>query len=281
MGRWGTRRWSEQAICALLAFAALHAAAQHRVQSKSEAPPASEWARGNRVLLGVTQPALGLSAQWRFERATTGDIFLERQENRAGRIEAGSFLLIDGALIVRDTRLEPGKELDAMNGPLLMLQLVLQLLERSVPGGPSQLTRDMRVDVSEASRAIAVTGVGADGEFLAPWRLTGTIGPGGKGIVKFELEFVSAARGQSGARYETSIAGIWQNTPPPVTFQDSMNLRGWQVYRFKPAVRQRGAVNVVGLGTSAPLGFVNLGEVRRHASQWADEQAKRSRWQCS
>lgn len=265
----------------LVACAALHVGAQTRAPSKSATPPASEWARGNRVLLGVTQPALGFSAQWRFERSTAGDIFLERQENRAGKIEAGAFLLIDGALIVRDTRLEPGKELDAMNGPLLMLQLVLQLLERSVPGGPSKLTHDMRVDVSEPSRAIAVTGVGADGEFAAPWRLTGNVGPAGKGIVKFELEFSSSIRGQSGARYATGIAGVWQNAPPAVVFQDSMNLRGWQVYRFKPVVRQRGAVNTVGLGTSAPLGFLNLGEVRRRASQWADEQTKRSRWQCS
>jgi len=281
MSRSTAKRWSEQAACMLLVCAALQAEAQTRSPSKPPTPPASEWARGNRVLLGVTQPAFGLSAQWRFERSTTDDILLERQENRAGRIEAGSFLLIDGALIVRDTRLEPGKELDAVNGPLLMLQLVLQLLERSVPAGPSQLTRELRVDLAEHKRAIAVTGIGADGEFAAPWRLTGSVGPAGKGIVKFELEFSSAARGPAGARYQTSIAGIWQNTPPAVVFQDSMSLRGWQVYRFKPVVRQRGAVNAMGLGTSAPLGFLNLGEVRRHTLLWADEQAKRSRWQCS
>lgn len=280
MRRRGAKRWSEQALWLLLACTALNAVAQHRTQSKGEPTP-SEWSRGNRVLLGVTQPALGFAAQWRFERSTTGDILLERQENRAGRIDAGTFLLIDGALIVRDARLEPGKEIDAMNGPLLMLQLVLQLLDRSVPGGPGALTKDVRVDVSDNNRSIAVSGIGAEGEFFAPWRLTGTIGPASKGIVKFELDFSSAIRGQSGARYETSIAGIWENTAPPVVFQDTMNLRGWQVYRFKPVVRQRGAINAVGLGTSAPMGFLNLGEVRRRASQWSDEQAKRSRWQCS
>lgn len=264
----------------MLAFGALHVAAQERARIKPGAPPTSEWARGNRVLLGVTQAALGFSAQWRFERSTTGDIFLERQENRAGRVETGTFLLIDGALIARDTRLEPGKELDAVNGPLLMLQLVLQLLERSVPGGASQLGADIRVDITEPTRALSVSGIGADGEFSAPWRLSGVVGPAGKGIVKFDLEF-SSTQARSGLRYETTIAGIWQNTPPPVVFQDSMNLKGWQVYRFKPVVRQRGAVNALGLGTSAPLGFVNLGEVRRRVSQWADEQAKRSRWQCN
>ena len=88
-------------------------------------------------------------------------------------------------------------------------------------------------------------------------------------------------RGRPGVRYETSIAGIWENTTPPVVFQDTMPLRGWQVYRIKPAVRARGSINTLGLGTSGPLGFPNLGEVRKRTVQWADEQAKRSKWQCN
>lgn len=259
----------------------MDAAAQQSLRSKPEAPPLSDWARGNRVLLGVTQPAVGLSAEWKFERSASGEIRLDRREDRAGRPESGTLLLIDGALLARDARLPVGKELDAMNGPLLVLQLVLQLLERSVPGGPAQLVKDVKIDIAEPSRAISVSGIGAEGEFGAPWRLTGTIGPGGKGIVKFELDFVSSVRGSSGGRYETAIAGIWQNTPPPVVFEDAMSLGGWQVYRIRPVVRARGAVNTVTLGTSAAMGFPNLAEVRRRAAQWVDEQAKRSRWQCS
>jgi hypothetical protein len=277
------RRWSEHALLVMLACAALNADAQQPTQSPSVSAVESEWARGNRLLLGVTQPALGFAAEWRFERSTTGDVFLERKENRGGSLEAGSMLLLTGrgALLAHGARLQPGRELDAMNGPLLMRQLVMRLLEQSVPDGPGKLGRDLRLDVSERTRTLSVTGIGTQAEFLAPWRLTGTIGPAGPGKVKFDLEFTSTARSPAGARYETSIVGIWQNAPPPVVFADDMPLRGWQVYQIKPVVLGRGAENIIGFGTSAPMGFPNLGAVRRRVAQWSEEQTRRSRWQCT
>lgn len=266
----------------IVSCAAFHAGAQAQPATKADTERVSEWARGNRILLGVTQEKLGFAAQWRFERAGNGDIFLEKQENRAGRMEAGALLLIGtGALLVRDMRLEPGKELDAVNGPLLMLQLVLRLLERAVPGGPSTITKNMQLEISERSRSLFVTGIGADGEFVAPWTLRGTVGPAGKGSVKFELEFVSTVPRRANVRYESSIAGVWENSAPPIVFPDAMGLRGWQVYRIKSVVKPRGAMNVMGLGTTAPMGFRSLGEVRRHVAEWSDESARRSRWQCS
>lgn len=267
----------------MLTCSALNAVAQQRAPATTAPVAESEWSRGNRLLLGVTQPALGFAAEWRFERSTTGDLFLERKESRGGGLEAGTMMLLSGrgALLSRGATLQPGRELDAMNGPLLMRELVMRLLEQGVPGGPGKLAQDLRLDVSERSRPLRVTGIGAEGEFLAPWRLTGTIGPAGPGKVKFDLEFTSTARSPAGARYETSIVGIWQNTPPPVQFADDMPMRGWQVYQIKPVVVGRGASNVIGWGTSAPLGFTNLGEVRRRVAQWNDDQARRSRWQCT
>ncbi len=277
------RRWSEQALLVMLTCSALNADAQPSAQKPAAPGVESEWARGNRLLLGVTQPSLGFAAEWRFERSTTGDVFLERKENRGGSLEAGSMLLLSGrgALLAHGARLQPGRELDAMNGPLLMQQLVMRLLEQSVPGGPGTLGGDRRLDVSERTRTLSVTGIGTQAEFLAPWRLTGTIGPAGPGKVKFDLDFTSTARSPAGARYETSIVGIWQNAAPPVVFANDMPLRGWQVYQIKPVVMGRGAENIIGFGTSAPMGFPNLGEVRRRVAQWSDEQTRRSRWQCT
>jgi len=281
--RGALRRWYEHAVLLVLACFVLDAGAQPHVQVAAVPVVESEWSRGNRLLLGVTQPALGFAAEWRFERSTGGDLFLERRESRGGGLEAGAMLLLAGrgALLARGAALQPGRELDAMNGPLLMRELLMRLLEQGVPGGPGRLAREQRVDVAERSRPLRVTGVGAEGEILAPWRLTGTIGPAGPGKVKFDLEFTSTARSPAGARYETSIVGIWQNTPPPVQFADDMPTRGWQVYRIKPVVVGRGAANAVGWGTSAPMGFTNLGEVRRRVAEWSDDHARRSRWQCT
>jgi hypothetical protein len=263
----------------LFALAATLAGGQSRPQSLPEG--SSGWAKGNRILLGVTQERAGFSAQWRFQRSAGGDIVLDLEESRGGRLRAGSLMLVaDGALLARDVPLERGRELDGINGPLLMLQLALRVLERAAPGGPGSVKRDIRIELSEPEKPLKVTGVGADGEFFAPWSARGILGPAADGQIRFELEFDSASRAGATA-YRTSIAGIWQNASPPVQLPDTMPLRGWRVFQLKPAVRAAGPDNAAGLATSAPMAFPNLGEVRRRVTQWTDEGARRSRWQCS
>ena len=263
----------------LFALATTLAGAQTRPQSLPEG--GSGWAQGNRVLLGVTQEQAGFSAQWRFQRSAGSDIVLDLEESRRGRMRAGSLMLVaDGALLARDVPLERGRELDAFNGPLLMLQLALRVLERAAPGGPGSVKHDIRIELAEPEKPVKVTGVGAEGEFFAPWSARGILGPAADGQIRFELEFDSARRAGASA-YRTSIAGIWQNASPPVQLPDTMTLRGWRVFRLRPAVRAAGAANAAGLATSAPMAFPNLGEVRRRVAEWNDEAARRSRWQCS
>jgi len=264
----------------LFALATTLAGAQSRPQSLPEG--GSGWAKGNRILLGVTQERAGFSAQWRFQRSAGGDILLDLEESRRGRMRAGSLMLVaNGALLARDVPLERGRELDGFNGPLLMLQLALRVLERAAPGGPESVKRDMKIELTEPEKPVKVTGVGADGEFFAPWSARGILGPAADGQIRFELEFDSTSRAGGATAYRTSIAGIWQNASPPVQLPDTMALRGWRVFQLKPAVRAAGATNASGLATSAPMAFPNLGEVRRRVAEWTDEGARRSRWQCS
>lgn len=253
--------------------------------SSGQAPspePASDWARGNSVLLGITQPSLGFSAQWLFERSDSGDIQLQLEEERRGVRTAGTLLLVgSGALAVRDLRLERGRELDTINGPLLMLQAVLKLLERAVPGGPGAVTQDIRIGLSEPNAGIKVSALGAEGEFFAPWSVQGVIGPAGKGRVRFELEFRSSSRGRSSTPYESSIAGIWHNAAPRIALSDGMSLRGWRVHQVRQVVKPRGNFNTVGLGASPPMLFTTLGDLRKRVAEWVDEGARRARYQCN
>jgi hypothetical protein len=274
------RRLKPTLVGIAFALAATLAAAQSR-QPPGAAVTSSEWAKGNRVLLGVTQERLGFSARWRFQRSGNGDMLLDLEETRAGQARAGALMLVgNGVLLARDVPLERGHELDSFNGPLLMLHMVLRLLERAVPAGPASIQREMRIDAAEREQPVKVAGIGADGEFLAPWRVTGQVGPGTDGQVRFELQFVSANPSARGAPYETRIAGIWQNASPPLHLPDTMALRGWRGFRIKTVVTARGAMNTVGLGTSAPMAFANIGEVRRRIADWTDQGARRARWQC-
>jgi hypothetical protein len=265
----------------VFALAAALGAAEPRTPQPVPADTSSEWAKGNKLLLGVTQSRIGFSAQWRFQRSAAGDILLDLEETRAGKTRAGSLLLLaEGALLSRDLTLERGRELDALHGPLLMLQLVVRLLERSAPDGPGAIRREMQIDLAEPKKSIRVSAIGADGEFHAPWTLKGSLSGAPGGQVRFELEFVSASRARAAPWYETSVAGIWENVSPPLHLPDAMPLRGWRVYQLKPVTAPQGAANVVGVGTSAPMAFANLGEVRLRAREWAELNSRRARWQC-
>ena len=267
-----------------LALAAGLAAAQAWPPQSTPAIPTdmgSAWATGNELVLGVTQPALGFSAQWHFRRSAQGDILLELEESRGDSRRRGTLLLLaEGALLSRGLALERGRELDAMQGPLLVLQLVLRLLERAVPPEPAGSLHERQIDLVESEKSIKVAAIGADGEFHAPWTLKGFVAGASSGQVRFELEFVSAARSRATPWHETSVAGIWQNTAAALTLPDAMALRGWRAYQIRPVTTAHGAVNVVGLGTSAPMAFANLGEVRRRARAWSDQHSRRARWQC-
>lgn len=269
-------------VAVLFALAGIAGHAQAGEPAPKGRGGVSEWAKGNRILVGVTEERSAFWAQWRFQRSADGDIVLDLEEGRGAQMRAGSLMLIsDAALLARDMPLERGRELDAFNGPLLMLQLVLRLLERAAPAGPASVKRETKVAASEASQPIKVAAMNAEGEFNAPWKLAGTIAPAAGGVVKFELEFSSASRAGAGAAYHTGIVGLWQNASPPVQLADAMPLRGWRVYRLKPAAAASGSANKPGLGTSAPMAFSNLAEVRSRVAQWQAESARRSRWQCS
>lgn len=268
-----------------LALVLVLAAAAAGGARAAQAPPkeaASEWARGEKVQLGITQPALGISGQWRFERWDNGDIRIEKEENRRGRQTAGTVLVIgNGAIAVRDLRPAKDRELDEVNAPLSMLQLTLRLLERVAPGGPRTVARDLSVQVADDRNSLKVTGIGAEGEFFAPWRVRGILGPAGEGRVKFEFDFVSSRPAPGAKVYATEIAGIWERGAGSPPLPDSYPLKDWQVYQLRQVVKPRGQFNTVQLGVSPPMGFVRLGDLRTRVAQWGGDAERRARYQCN
>jgi len=267
-------------LALVLLLAAVAGSGAGAAQAPNEA--ASEWARGQNLQLGITQPALGISGQWRFERWDNGDIRIEKEENRRGRQTSGTVLVIgNGAIAVRGLRPAKDRELDEVNAPLSMLQLTMRLLERSAPGGPRSVARDVSVQVAEDKNSLKVTGIGAEGEFFAPWRARGILGPAGEGRVKFEFEFVSSRPAPGAKAYATEIAGIWERGAGLPPLPDSFPLTDWQVYQLRQVVKPRGQFNTVQLGVSPPMGFVRLGDLRARVAQWGSDAERRARYQCN
>jgi len=243
---------------------------------KAAASPAAQWYRGNRVLLEVEEPAAGIKARWQFERSTANDIRLVLDEQRKAGAQRGSIMLIgQRALLTRSLELaRPGSPLPAIDGPALLLNLTLRLLERAVPGGPQSLRGERAVKIADSSVAIVVDTPTAQGLFLAPWTLTGKVRANADGVA-FDLSLRSRSRTDPDGFHTTALRGTWRlDDVAAPAFGDDFPLEGWQLHSIQPApVDARASAPPMWLAVPRP-GFATLGELRRAlASGWPDAAA--------
>ena len=241
------------------------AARAEEERRKSVQKPAAQWYRGNRVLLEIEEPAAGIKARWQFERSTANDIRLVIDEQRKAGPQRGALLLVGHkALLTRSLQLaRPGSPLPAIDGPALLLNLTLRMLERAVPGGPQSLRSERTVKVADPSVAIVVDTPTAQGLFLAPWTLTGKVRPTAEGVA-FDLLLRSRSRTDPDGFNSTSLRGTWRlddRTPP--AFGDDLSLEGWQLHSIQPAPGDaRNPSPSLWLAVPRP-GFATLGELRQ------------------
>jgi hypothetical protein len=96
---------------------------------------------------------------------------------------------------------------DALDGPLLLRQLVVMLLEQASPDGPQSVRASASIKIKHPERAIHVARPSADLRLVAPWTLSGTARRSGDSI-DYDLEVAFERRRLS----ETSmrLTGLWR-----------------------------------------------------------------------
>jgi hypothetical protein len=157
--------------------------------------PGAAWYRGNLITLDASEPKAGFKARWSFERTAGNDIRLVLDEQRKAGPQSGTVLIIgQKALLTRDLVLaRQGALMPAVDGPTLLLNLTLRLLERAVPDGPQALGRERTIAVKDEQQPLSIETPSAAGTFLPPWQLTGKVLRKGE-VVEFDLLLVSRAR---------------------------------------------------------------------------------------
>ncbi|MFN7753533.1 MAG: hypothetical protein ACK5TE_14830 [Pseudomonadota bacterium] len=247
------------------AKARAQAALSEDERRKAVQKPAAQWYRGNRVLLEIEEPSAGIKARWQFERSTANDIRVVIDEQRKAGPQRGTLLLIgQKALLTRSLQLaRPGSALPAIDGPALLLNLTLRMLERAVPGGPQSLRGERVVKVADPSVAIVVDTPTAQGLFLAPWTLTGKVRPTAEGVA-FDFVLRSRSRTDPDGFHSTALRGTWQlDDRAPPAFGDDLSLEGWQLHSIQPAPGDaRSPSPPLWLAVPRP-GFQTLGELRQ------------------
>jgi hypothetical protein len=175
-------KWATTALIALVLCAAAPVAA--------ELPPETRWADPSRVELDIEFPGEGYHANWELFRCDCGDLMVRSELNVPGEVVNGDLLLVKGSAVLTrgfgNYKAEAAASLDAA---ALMMQLALRLLERSEPGGPSQVTELREVDVLDEINHIHLDTGSAEGDFRAPWAVEGTLAPVSATQRKFDLRF--------------------------------------------------------------------------------------------
>jgi len=158
---------------------------------QAELPPATRWADPSSVRLDVEFPGEGYHATWNMARCDCGDLLIESELSAPGEVESGESMLVGGRVVLSrgfgDTDAELlGNSLDA---PALMMQLVLSLLERVAPDGPSASAGNSEIAFEEPLNPIHLDSGGAAGSFWAPWSVKGTIKAPTESQREFDFHF--------------------------------------------------------------------------------------------
>jgi len=260
--------------CLALSLAApVQGAGQNRVATcpvTTAATPAcaQSWASGNRFMVRGTSPQNDRQVEWHYEFAANRDLKIEIRGDTSRTKQAGALLLIDNRTMVsRDLPLPNGQEHDAFGVPVLALQLVVDLLDRAIPGGPVALEGRRTVDIADGQIPLAIAAGDVNGMVPAPWALAGTVTRGSDSRVEFDLTLSFKAMLDGAKLAQMRLSGYWDKRPNAPVLPDSTKIEGWAVHLISHYSDANAGRALSGLRTTRVVNhFATLGAIRRHFS---------------
>lgn len=219
------------------------------------------WLEGNQFLVCLSEGAS--VCKWQFEFGTDDDLRLVLDERSPDGDRSGEIVIVAGAVLlsrgmtVCGGEASQGEEIDAVDGPGLMLKLVLELLGRTLPGGPAAVSTPVQIDREEPDEALTLMTLSASARFLAPWRVRGEVRRTSQSVLAFDLVFTHGRDTDSEA--SPRLSGTWAKATPAPVLDDRMSLDGWRMSSLGPRVD--GSVLDYGAGP-ASWQAATLGQLR-------------------
>ena len=144
---------------------------------------------------------------------------------------AGKTMLSKGLVLGR------GYEIDALDTPIIMMQLLFDILNKTLPSGPASITRSQKIKHSEISTPIHISTKSASAHFNAPWAVNGLFSRSAIDTIKYEFSFATSV--YEGINYTLKMNGELHQKANQ-TLDDTMGLDGWQIYQLGPMNTQQG-----------------------------------------
>jgi hypothetical protein len=181
----------------------------------------------------------------------------------------GTVLMVGGRmLMVRGLPLERGREIEALDWPLVNIQLAQIVLGRVFPDGPASLKGERAFDHS-GKAPIEYGTASTRGRIEAPWRAEGSAAQVQPGLVTFAFTLSSPLK--TGKKTETlrmRFRGELAMLERPV-LPDDGSLEGWSAFALGPRAEKRGDKTVVGFGTTGDVlpAFKTVADARAYIAE--------------
>ena len=229
------------------------------------------WLEVNHASIRASDPASADSQSFVYDIAPNQDLHVQTSIVAGGKITRGELLLLaDGVLLAHNMPLTRREEIDAIDVPVLTLQLVNKLLAAGTGKKPSALRGKSNVDLTEKSWSLNVGTISAGAEYPAPWRLKGTIEASRTHVVSFDLIHSFDV---SGTAQAVHYVGSWERSSAPFVVDDAMSLSGWHVFRTGPVSGSNGAAAIIDYAASDVVkSSKTLGELRKGLQQSGQDQ---------
>ena len=201
-------------------------------QAKYNCGQRTAWHQGNHIVLEIRDPQKDSRQHLEWFIYESGDVLIKKNEHYNGINSLGKIGIVSGRkMITNGLELQKGYEIDAVDGPALMMQLLIRLLDEGRPEGPRTVKTNVDINHMETTNSIRVATTAASGEFGVPWKVNGSLSPGKGGAIEYELDFISEV---SSGNYRLIMSGRWQIEKTLKSLDDSMSLVGWKIYEIGP-----------------------------------------------
>lgn len=199
----------------------------------------SKWYDANIASFEMRYPGTKDSSRYKFEIASNKDMLLTTSFTVEGKKTEGRILLLSGmAMLTKGFELKKGYEIDYIDGPALMYQLVISLLNQAFPLGPYKTDTTKKITKVDTKRGIKVATMSAGGLFGPSWKLKADISKIKPNYFSYDLFFTFDFPETESGKMSYEISGTWEKTSPSPSFPDEMQVNDWGIYWIGPIKKE-------------------------------------------
>jgi len=226
----------------------------------------SAWVKFTKITLRQTISGSDTVTDWTARYDKNGvDLSIDVGKQNQKKRVSGTIGLVGGRVMLsKGMKLEPGYEIDELDGPVLNIKLVWILLNRVFPKGPDSISGTVKIDHT-GTTGIKFATPSASGYIPKNWRVNGKVVKNKDQSINYRLE-LRAPLGQKTAQdstYTINMSGKLAFLGKPV-FSDSDSLEGWTIYGIGPQQTRHGKDTIYDYGAKATEkpAYQTIGDIR-------------------